>query len=54
MIITIQRIHFLLNFVVIFSLKMVTYLYMLTFFVQKCLELEQNLNTLNNYDLCEL
>ncbi len=32
-----------------FRTQMVTYIYMLTFSVRKCLEPEQNLNTLNSY-----
>ena len=48
--VTTQRIHLLPHNFVVFVLKMVTYLYTLTFLEQKRLVLRQNLNTLNSYE----
>ena len=48
-VVTTQSIHLLPHNGVVFALKMVTYLYTLTFLEQKRLVLRQNLNTLSSY-----
>ncbi len=49
--VTIQHIHLLPHYGVIFVLKWSHITYMLTFSVRKCLVLRQNLNMLNSYNL---